>query len=84
MNTLRCSLIVISCFASATAFAQSVTRAQVQEELRQVEEAGFSPTDGSNYPANLRKAERKVAEANRTRTSVGGSNPGSSDAGVSK
>jgi hypothetical protein len=49
----------------ALSFAQSsVTRAQVQEELAQLERAGYDPSAGENvhYPEDILAAEAKIAQ----------------------
>ena len=55
-------------------FAQSshpVTRAQVREELAQLEKAGYNPNDWLNYPANIQRAEAIVAQQNSNNTAYG-------------
>jgi hypothetical protein len=55
--------------APVASFAQSsqpVSRAQVQAELAQVEQAGYEPRDDIHYPENLQAAEAKVAAQNAT------------------
>ncbi|KWF37864.1 DUF4148 domain-containing protein [Burkholderia pseudomultivorans] len=52
--------------ASAGAFAQSnVTRAQVRNELVQLEQAGYKPSQSSPYyPADIQAAQARVAGDN--------------------
>ena len=53
--------------APVVSFAQSsqpVSRAQVNAELAQVEQAGYEPRDDLHYPENLQAAEAKVAAQN--------------------
>jgi hypothetical protein len=56
--------------APVASFAQSsqepVTRAQVRNELVQLEGAGYNPatTNDTNYPANIQAAERRVQAQN--------------------
>lgn len=55
--------------APLVSFAQSnqpVTRAQVREELAQLKQAGYNPSDWVNYPANIQAAEAIVAQRNDT------------------
>ncbi|SAL25959.1 purine nucleoside phosphorylase [Caballeronia cordobensis] len=60
------TLVAASLAAPALAFAQSngpVTRAQVRADLVAVEKAGYNPAVASDpyYPADIQKAEAKVA-----------------------
>ncbi|MFM0327596.1 DUF4148 domain-containing protein [Caballeronia glebae] len=74
--------------APITSFAQSsntpVTRAQVKNELVQLERAGYRPNK-VKYPADIQAAEARVAaqggQAVSARTDVGGTSDGSSQAG---
>jgi hypothetical protein len=55
--------------APALSFAQSdssVTRAQVQQDLRQVEAAGYDPSrsDQTSYPSDIQAAESRVQRQN--------------------
>jgi hypothetical protein len=55
--------------APALAFAQSdtgLTRAQVKQDLKQVEAAGYNPAlnDQTNYPQDVQAAERRVSRQN--------------------
>lgn len=55
--------------APALSFAQtdsSLTRAQVKQDLRQVEAAGYDPSrsDQSSYPSDIQAAESRVARQN--------------------
>ncbi|MCC8397562.1 DUF4148 domain-containing protein [Paraburkholderia sp. MMS20-SJTR3] len=56
--------------APVVSFAQSsqqpVTRAQVRNELIQLEQAGYSPAtaNDTNYPADIQAAERRVQAQN--------------------
>lgn len=49
---------------SAVVSQTPVTRAQVKQELQQLEAAGFNPSlqDNGDYPSNLQAAERVVAQ----------------------
>jgi hypothetical protein len=71
--------------APAVSFAQSnapVTRAQVRNELVQIEKAGYRPGDGdqSSYPVPLQRAEARVAQS-AAANDVGGVAGGSSGSG---
>jgi len=55
--------------APALSFAQtdsSLTRAQVKQDLRQVEAAGYDPSrsDQSSYPSDIQAAASRVARQN--------------------
>ncbi|SPB13289.1 membrane protein [Caballeronia novacaledonica] len=55
--------------APALSFAQadsSLTRAQVKQDLRQVEAAGYDPSrsDQTSYPSDIQAAEGRVARQN--------------------
>lgn len=66
--------------------AQPVTRAQVRDELVQVEKAGYDPHDWIHYPENIQAAESKVAAQNaaaqRTGSGYGGAAAGTSRSGM--
>jgi hypothetical protein len=68
----------------AISFAQQsnapVTRAEVRAQLVQLEKAGYNPADSDNatYPADIQKAEARVAAENGAATSYGGVADGSS------
>ena len=77
--------------APAMSFAQdnsSVTRAQVQQDLRQVEAAGYNPaqSDRTTYPNDVQAAERRASQQNGAmrgdESEYGGANGGSSAAGM--
>jgi hypothetical protein len=71
--------------APGVSFAQSnapVTRAQVLNELVQVEKAGYHVGgDQTTYPAGIQAAEAKVAAQNGAASGYGGVVSGSSEAG---
>ncbi|MDR5735504.1 DUF4148 domain-containing protein [Caballeronia sp. LZ025] len=77
--------------APAMSFAQdnsSVTRAQVQQDLRQVEAAGYNPaqSDRTTYPNDVQAAERRASQQNGAmkgdESAYGGANGGTSAAGM--
>jgi hypothetical protein len=70
----------------AVSFAQSngtVTRAEVRAQLIQLEKAGYNSADAdnANYPADIQKAEARVAAENGAANSYGGVANGSSASG---
>ncbi|MFM0209966.1 DUF4148 domain-containing protein [Paraburkholderia sediminicola] len=70
--------------APLASFAQSnqpVTRAQVREELAQLEKAGYNPNDWLNYPANIQRAEAIVAQQNSNNTAYGSDTSSTSQSG---
>jgi hypothetical protein len=66
-KALAClALAAAALSAPVLSFAQSngpVTRAEVRNDLVQVERAGYNParSDDANYPADIQAAEAKVA-----------------------
>jgi opacity protein-like surface antigen len=81
-------LVVLA--APAASFAQSeqpLTRAEVQAQLKQIEQAGYQPgkSTDSSYPADIQAAEARVAAQNATAqadtTGYGTTATGSSQAG---
>ncbi|ANB74679.1 hypothetical protein AYM40_11905 [Paraburkholderia phytofirmans OLGA172] len=71
--------------ASFAQSSQSLSRAQVREELSQVESAGYNPRDAVHYPENIQAAEKKVAAQNAAAQSgevgYGGATAGTSRSG---
>lgn len=84
MKSLVQAVVIAATLAAPVAvFAQSnqpVTRAQVREELIQIEKAGYNPSrsNPNDYPANIQAAEARVAAQN---SAVGGVAAGSSQQG---
>jgi len=84
MKSLIHAVVIAATLAAPVAvFAQSnqpVTRAQVREELAQIEKAGYNPahSNPNEYPANIQAAEARVAAQN---SAVGGVASGSSQQG---
>jgi Domain of unknown function (DUF4148) len=84
MKSLIQAVVIAATLVSPVAvFAQSnqpLTRAQVREQLVQIEEAGYNPatSNPNEYPANVQAAEARVAAQN---AAVGGVVSGSSQQG---
>ncbi|WP_028218873.1 DUF4148 domain-containing protein [Paraburkholderia oxyphila] len=84
MKSLIQAVVIAATLAAPVAvFAQSnqpLTRAQVREELIQIEKAGYNPASANpyEYPANIQAAEARVAAQN---SAVGGVTSGSSQEG---
>ncbi|MBK5122201.1 DUF4148 domain-containing protein [Burkholderia sp. R-69980] len=84
MKSLIQAVVVAATLAAPVAvFAQSnqpLTRAQVREQLVQVERAGYnsSTSNPAEYPANIQAAEARVDSQN---SDVGGAVSGSSQQG---
>lgn len=84
MKPLIQAVVVAVIVAIPTAvFAQSnqpLTRAQVREQLVQIEQAGYYPSRSNpyEYPANIQAAEARVAAQN---AALGGVVSGSSQQG---
>jgi outer membrane lipoprotein-sorting protein len=55
--------------AHAQSNDSSVTRAQVKQELADIESAGYKPTDWLHYPENAQAAERRL-QARRVQQGV--------------
>jgi hypothetical protein len=88
MNGLFRTVVISSALAlPALALAQQtngpVTRDQVQNDLRQLEAAGYSPAAGENaqYPNDIQAAEAR-AQGN-AQTGIGGATSGTSQSGRS-
>lgn len=89
-HTYKLAAVILAGLISApiTSFAQSsntrVTRAEVKNELIQLQRAGDRPNK-VKYPADIQAAEARVATQNgqavSARTDVGGAFDGSSQAG---
>jgi len=82
-SLVQAVVIAATLVAPVAVFAQSsqpLTRAQVKEELIQIEKAGYNPAlaNPSEYPENIQAAEARVAAQN---SAVGGVNSGSSQQG---
>ena len=89
MNKLISIAAVALAFAAPVAsFAQSnqpVTRAQVREEIVQLEKAGYNPgvVNDTRYPADIQAAEARVAANNgAAQSAFGGATEGSAQAGA--
>lgn len=89
MKTLAQTFVLAAALAApALSFAQSsqtLTRAQVREQLVQIENAGYMPgaTDAYDYPHNLRSAEARIASQKAIARAAGyrPSESGATDAG---
>ncbi|CAB3800530.1 DUF4148 domain-containing protein [Paraburkholderia fynbosensis] len=71
------ALVIGTLAVPALSFAQSnapLTRAEVRADLVRVEQAGFSPSAGSDttYPANIQAAEAKIAAETTSQTTQSG------------
>jgi hypothetical protein len=81
---LIAALVVVP-IASFAQSIQSVSRAEVRDQLVQLEKAGYDPHDWIHYPENLQAAEKKVAAQNAvaqgTVSSYGGNADGNSNSG---
>ncbi|CAE6949993.1 DUF4148 domain-containing protein [Paraburkholderia domus] len=73
--------LVAAPLASFAQSSQPVTRAQVREELVQLEKAGYNPNDWLNYPANIQHAEAIVAQQNSNNTAYGTGTSSTSQSG---
>lgn len=88
MKALICGAFAVSVLAlPALSFAQSdsaVTRAQVRDELRQLEQAGYTPgaAEESSYPVGAQAAESRVSARGDSAAGYGGMPSGSSASGA--
>jgi hypothetical protein len=88
---MKTSLVVAAALAAAlavpvTSFAQStegLTRAQVRNEMIQVEQAGYNPArmNPRTFTTDIQTAQARVAQSN---AAYGAATDGSSQAGVEK
>jgi hypothetical protein len=64
-KTAFITAVAVVAVVPAFAFAQTsepVTRAQIREELAQLEQAGYSPDCSMNCEASLRRAQAVIAQ----------------------
>ncbi|WP_144110353.1 DUF4148 domain-containing protein [Paraburkholderia sp. BCC1886] len=87
-SLIEAAVIAALITAPLAVFAQSnqpLTRAQVREELVQLEKAGYNPSiqNDVDYPANIQAAEARVAaqNGNAQNSGYGSATNGSSQAG---
>jgi hypothetical protein len=79
---IQAAVIAAIVAAPALSFAQASqapkTRAEVRNELIQLEQAGYNPSAGDNvdYPANIQAAEARVQQQNALAQGQGAANTG--------
>jgi hypothetical protein len=81
IRTLAVTLLIAAPVAAFAQTNQPVTRAQVENNLAQLEQAGYNPNDWMHYSTSLPQAEMRVAQQNSGNTAYGGANGGTSQAG---
>jgi hypothetical protein len=83
IKAVAVALVIAAPVASFAQSNQPVTRAQVRNELVQLEKAGYNPSNSNDpqYPADIQAAEAKVAAQNEATSGVGGAVSGSSESG---
>jgi hypothetical protein len=81
IRTLAVTLLIAAPVAAFAQTSQPVTRAQVENNLAQLEQAGYNPNDWMHYSTSLPQAEMRVAQQNNSNTAYGGANGGTSQAG---
>jgi opacity protein-like surface antigen len=80
--------LALALAAPAASFAQAnqpVTRAQVREQIVQLEQAGYNPNvvNDAKYPADIQAAQARVdAQNGAAQGAYGGMSDGASQAGV--
>jgi hypothetical protein len=89
-SLIQAVVIAVAIAAPVASFAQSsqpLTRAQVREQLVQLEQAGYRPSLGNDpdYPADVQAAEARVAAENAAanKSGYGPSTSGTSQTGTS-
>src|SRR5579864_614753 len=88
-SLIKAAVVAAVLAAPIVSFAQSnqpLTRAQVREQLVQLEKAGYNPLDDrTTYPEHIQAAEARIAAQNSTaqadNSGYGASTKGSSQAG---
>jgi hypothetical protein len=81
LNAVALAAILAAPITSFAQTEQPLSRAQVREQLVQLEKAGYTPgaSDSYNYPENIEAAEARVAAPNSGSENSGyGSSLGSS------
>jgi hypothetical protein len=86
-SLIKAVALAVVLAAPVVSFAQSnqpLTRAEVRNQLVQLEKAGYNPSvsDDATYPADIQAAEARVAAENGSTSGVGGAVSGSSDSGA--
>ncbi|WP_321795334.1 DUF4148 domain-containing protein [Caballeronia sp. J97] len=80
--------VALAFAAPVASFAQSnqpLTRAEVRQQIVQLEKAGYNPgvISDSKYPADIQAAEARVAAQNgRAQSDFGGASEGSAQSGA--
>jgi hypothetical protein len=87
MKLVKSLIVAVAVAAPALSFAQSVqpiTRAEVRQELIELQQAGYNPSaDETQYPRNIQQAEARVsAQQSAAATAYGGSMAGTSASGA--
>ncbi|MBB5503351.1 DUF4148 domain-containing protein [Paraburkholderia sp. MM5384-R2] len=81
IKALTIAALIGAPLASFAQSSQPVTRAQVREQLVQLEKAGYNPNDWMHYPANIQQAEAVVAQQNSNNTAYGAETSSTSQSG---
>lgn len=87
MNIVKSLIVATAVALPALSFAQSaqpLTRAQVRQELVQLQQAGYNPSaDHTQYPRSIQQAEARLhAQDSVTTTSYGGAAASTSASGA--
>ena len=84
IKVVAIAVVLSAPVASFAQLNQPVTRAEVRNQLVQLEKAGYNPAsaDNATYPADLQAAEARVAGQNGSTSGVGGVVSGSSESGA--
>lgn len=86
-SLIKAVAIAVVLSAPVVSFAQTsqpLTRAEVRNQLVQLEKAGYNPAVSNDvtYPADIQAAEARVAAQNGSTSGVGGVVSGSSASGA--
>ncbi|WP_043284250.1 DUF4148 domain-containing protein [Paraburkholderia oxyphila] len=81
VKTFAIAALIVAPLAAFAQSTQPVTRAQVREQLAQLEQAGYNPGDWMHYPANIQRAETIVAQQNSSNTAYGAGTGSTSQSG---
>ena len=86
-SLIKAVAVAVILAAPVVSFAQTsqpLTRAEVRNQLVQLEKAGYNPAVSNDvtYPADIQAAEARVAAQNGSTSGVGGVVSGSSQSGA--
>lgn len=83
-SIVKAAVVAAAVAVPALSFAQvqqPLTRAQVREQLVQLQAAGFNQRDWANYPQNIQAAQARVVAQQQAATAYGSATNGTAQAG---